>query len=255
LLEKTPVGDGSFSEALKKTSEAKAAFTKDDLIQRGEKLIKASLQHGVLSMRAFVEVDPTVGLICLEAGLILRERFKNHCTIQLCIFAQDPIFYPQDASKQARMSQLLEQACEMSPQDSVLGSTPYVEQDYNGQCRNIDYLFNLADTFDRSVDFHLDYNLDEDTKPLVWYVFEQAHKRQWKKGITIGHATRMSLFSESEWDRLAKLCHGLDVGFVALPHSDLYMQGRVTPYKSRSRATLPLLELQQRDVPCALAVK
>jgi cytosine/adenosine deaminase-related metal-dependent hydrolase len=206
-------------------------------------------------MRAFVEVDPTVGLKCLEAGLELQRKFVNHCTIQLVIFAQDALFYPQDASREAKMIQLLEQACGMTGEDTILGSTPYVESSHGDQCRNIDHVYALADKYNRSIDFHLDYNLDGKTEPLIWYVLEQAHQREWKRYITIGHCTRMSLFAESEWNRVAKLCERLKVAFVALPHSDLYMQGRGVPYKSRSRATLPLLELQTRGVQCALAVK
>lgn len=206
-------------------------------------------------MRAFVEVDPTVGLKCLKAGLELQRRYTNHCTIQLVIFAQDALFYSQDAPKQAQMAQLLKQACEMTHGDTVLGSTPYVDGSHEDQHRNIDHIFALAEKYNRNVDFHLDYNLDENTESLVWYVLEQAHHRRWKRGITIGHCTRMSLFDESEWDRVAALCRGLKVAFVALPHSDLYMQGRSVPYKVRSRATLPLLKLRSRGVSCALAVK
>lgn len=207
-------------------------------------------------MRAFVEVDPTVGLACLEAGLELRRRFRHCCKIQLVVFAQDAMLYADDPALEASMAQLLEKACEMSSAEhAVLGSTPYVESTDENQRQNIRMLFDLADKHNRDVDFHLDYNLDQSSTPLVWFVLEEAHRRRWKLLITIGHATRLGAFNDGQWDRLAQACHGLDVAFVALPHSDLYMQGRTIAYKERSRATLPLLELQSRGIPCALAVK
>ncbi|UZJ55145.1 hypothetical protein CBS101457_004465 [Exobasidium rhododendri] len=254
LLGETPIGDGSFQEALTRTSNAKKAFTREDLIERGSRLITASLQYGVLVMRAFVEVDLTVGLLCLEAGLELQKRFRHHCTVQLVIFAQDPLLDRKDASKQKRMLDLFEQACQLTNEGTVLGSTPYVQDNYKDQCDNIRKLFDLAATYNRNVDFHLDYNLEAEAKPLIWFVLEEAHRRSWKRLITIGHATRLSLFDDEEWDRLASQCQDLKVAFIALPPSDLYMQGRQSPYKSRTRATLPLLELEKRGLVCALAV-
>jgi cytosine/adenosine deaminase-related metal-dependent hydrolase len=206
-------------------------------------------------MRAFVEVDPTVGLQCLEAGLELQSQFRDQCAIQLVVFAQDPLLYPADSSKQQRMHDLFEKACQLTHEDTVLGSTPYVQGTYEEQRGNIRLLFDLADRHNRNVDFHLDYNLDEETRPLVWYVLEEAHRRRWKRSITIGHATRLSLFDGREWDRLAEQCRELRVAFIALPPSDLYMQGRLAPYRIKSRATLPLFELEKRGLTCALAVK
>lgn len=59
-------------------------------------------------MRAFVEVDQEVGLKCLEAGLELKEEFRARCYIQICVFAQDPIFSYEDGGE--AMTRLLELA-------------------------------------------------------------------------------------------------------------------------------------------------
>lgn len=206
-------------------------------------------------MRAFVEVDPTVGLKCLEVGLELKKKYLEYCDIQLVIFAQDPLFYPDEDKKEKEMLNLMKQACKMTGQDTVIGSTPYVEKDYQAQCRNIEKMYDLAARHKRDVDFHLDYNLDFDQEPMIWFVLKEAQRRRWTGGITIGHATRLTLFNDEEWSKLADLCKGLKVSFIALPPSDLYMQGRQSPYPSRNRATLPLLELHKRDLCCALAVK
>lgn len=235
------------------------------IYDRGRRLVQASLQHGVLAMRAHVEVDPTVGHKCLEAGRRLRHDFASHCDIQLVAFAQDPIHYPDDERKQEKMLQLLIEACQ-APDVEVVGSAPYVEtstaretasasKNTMAQRENIRIIFDLADRFDKDVDFHLDYNLDPATEPLLWYVLEEAHRRTWSRHICIGHATRMSLFGRTEWDRVETLCRGLQVAFVGLPPSDLYMQGRGTPYVCRSRATLPMLECVSRFLSTALGVK
>jgi cytosine/adenosine deaminase-related metal-dependent hydrolase len=261
LLDKTPVQDGSFNEAVARTGEAKSHFFEDDLVQRGERLIRDSVEKGVLVMRAHVEVDPTVGHQCLSAGQILKQRYEKYCDIQLAAFAQDPLLYPDDPHKQEKMLELLVGACQSSDV-TALGSAPYVENafknesdNYRAQCQNVRIIFELASKFDKDIDFHLDYNLDPKCEPLLWFVLEEAHRHRWKRMLTIGHATRLSLFKQEEWARLQRLKEGLNVAFVGLPPSDIYMQGRETPYAQRTRATLPLLQLAIRGFPTALGVK
>ncbi len=261
LLDRCTLSDGTFSEALTATASAKAEFTHDDLVARGRRLIAASLSHGVTSMRAFVEVDPTVGLRCVEAGIALQAEFADRCHVQLVAFAQDPLFYP-DAAKQQRMHQLLRHAAQ-SRQVDVVGSAPYVESSPEGdavqqktqQRRNIDFVFKLAEEFGKHVDFHLDYDLDppgaaaEGREAMLPYVLGLSRGRSWDvrgqtRRVTIGHCTKLSVYTEGD---IAALCEGVaeGVSVVALPPSDMYMQGRDQPYASRSRATLPLLELHK----------
>ncbi|KAJ8071071.1 hypothetical protein OCU04_001416 [Sclerotinia nivalis] len=86
------INEGDFSEAMKLTSEAKSRFEYDGLMERGRALVVESIQYGVTHMRAFVEVDFGVGMKCLDAGLTLKREFYDKCYIQICVFAQDPIF-------------------------------------------------------------------------------------------------------------------------------------------------------------------
>jgi cytosine/adenosine deaminase-related metal-dependent hydrolase len=75
------IESGDFKEAMEMTSTAKARFEEEDLMRRGGQLIEESTRHGVTAMRAFVEVDGVVGLKCLEAGLKLKENYKESCNI------------------------------------------------------------------------------------------------------------------------------------------------------------------------------
>lgn len=77
-------------------------------MERGRALIEESVNFGVTHLRAFVEVDQGVGMKCLEAGLALKEEFRKRCYVQLCVFAQDPIFSYEDGGE--AMKQLLELA-------------------------------------------------------------------------------------------------------------------------------------------------
>jgi len=69
-------------------------------------------------MRAFVEVDKTVGMKCLDAGLALKEQFKDRCYVQICVFAQDPIFNYDDGGRAMRA--MLEEAVQRSGVEGML---------------------------------------------------------------------------------------------------------------------------------------
>ncbi|KAL3451268.1 hypothetical protein BJX65DRAFT_269326 [Aspergillus insuetus] len=252
LLPKT----GTFQEALSSTTQAKTQFSKPDLIRRGEWLLAESVAAGVTAMRAFVEVDHTVQHTCLETGLALKEKWKDACEIQLVCFAQDPIF-STDFGEQNRF--LVEDAIrQYSPgQVGVLGTTPYVEASIEAAKRNIEWAVELAMGTGRHLDFHLDYNLsppEEQPEPLVWYVLSILRENGWtsrstNKRVMLGHCTRLSLFREEEWTRLAKEIHenNLPVSFVGLPMSDLYMAAAPSPSdgatKINPRGTLPIPDL------------
>ncbi|KAK6008209.1 hypothetical protein QM012_000112 [Aureobasidium pullulans] len=232
---------GSFDEAMELTSKAKSSFEHDDLLERGLRVIDESVQTGVTSMRAFVEVDPIVGLKCIEAGRSLKDKADLRCHIQLCVFAQLPLFSGDDGGKQIR--RLVEEATNPTYSADVIGSTPYVEDDREKMKNNVEWTIDLALKKDLHLDFHLDYNLDPDTEPLVWYVIDTLKAKNWtsrtKKTIVLGHCTRLSLFKDHEWRRLKEEISDLPISFVGLPTSDLFMMRTETG----ARGTLPVPRL------------
>lgn len=223
---------GSFQEALSLTAKAKQRFTYPDLIKRGEWLLAESVAAGVTAMRAFVEVDHTVDTTCLEAGLALKDAWRDVCDVQIVCFAQDPVFSTSfgDANRT-----LMEKSIGY-PGVDVLGTTPYVETDIGAAKANIDWAIETALRMNLHLDFHLDYNLDRSREPLVWYVVERMKAKCWTrrstdKRVMLGHCTRLTLFTGEEWRRLARVIRDddLPVSFVGLPTSDLYMASPPPP--------------------------
>ncbi|KAL1877644.1 hypothetical protein Plec18167_004608 [Paecilomyces lecythidis] len=236
---------GSFQEALSYTSQAKAKFTTPDLLRRGGWLVAESVASGVTAMRAFVEVDNAVQLTCLEAGIKLKETWKDSCYVQLVCFAQDPIFSGPHRDENRR---LMETAIR-KPEVEVIGTTPYVEATISDAKQNIEWAIDRAIELGKHLDFHLDYNLDGDKEALIWHVVSTIHAKGWTtkapgKRVMLGHCTRLTLFSDEEWTRLASLIqdYGLPISFVGLPTSDIYMASppdvSASPPQVKPRGTL-----------------
>ncbi|CDS01261.1 hypothetical protein [Sporisorium scitamineum] len=186
---------------------------------RMRRLISSSVSHGVTSMCAFVEVDPTVGLMGLDAAKKLKRAYEASCDVQIVAFAQDAVFYPDDEGKEDEMQRLLREATSREEVD-VVGSAPYVE---------------ALSVYDRQ-------NLSEGER-------RRKQKQQQQRNIRFVFDLARQHGKHEDLDQLSTTFSTAGdtvppVSFVSLPPSDLYMQGRTQPYASRSRATLPLLTLQ-----------
>jgi len=233
LLQDSKYGDleiikGDFAEAMSLTGQAKQRFDEDDLLRRGRRLIEESIEAGVTAIRAFVEVDEVVGLKCLDAGLKLKDEFRDICEVQICAFAQLALFTGEGGGERRR--QLMEEAL-TSVDVNVIGSTPYVEGDEGKMIQNIEWTIRKALTTGKHLDLHLDYNLSAGT-PLIWRVLKELVQQGWAHNarplqkICLGHCTRLTLFTKSEWQRLKFEIGNLPISFIGLPTSDLFMMGR-----------------------------
>ncbi|KAK3633500.1 hypothetical protein LTR56_015753 [Elasticomyces elasticus] len=225
---------GDFAEAMEMTGKAKANFTHEDLLERGQRVVDESVAAGVTHMRAFVELDAGVGNKCLDAGLELKGRAEGRCEIQICAFAQLPLFTASQGDEDGKVIRGLMKEAAGKKEVEAVGSTPYVEGERAKMEKNVEWMVSLAIEHQKHIDFHLDYNLDAETEPLVGHVVSTLHAKSWTtsnpgKTVVLGHCTRLTLFSDDEWRRLKTALGDLPVSFVGLPTSDQFIMGKTLP--------------------------
>jgi hypothetical protein len=228
---------GEFKEALSNTSAAKERYTDEDLYLRGSQLLADSYRHGVISMRAFVEVDAVTRFKTVEAAVKLKRDFGHLIQMQICLFAQDPIFSGDNGGLNRGL--LNEALDKYAAHVDALGTTPYVEADQHAAVRNIDFAIRTAMERQLFLDFHLDYHLEPPPSPapgtLLEALLHHLVDHKWteraskdRQAIAIGHCTRLTTMESAVTRRLASLIkdNKLPIHFVGLPTSDLYMMGR-----------------------------
>lgn len=217
---------GDFGEAMSLTSHAKSRFEEDDLLRRGRRLIEESIEAGVTAMRAFVEVDTIVEMKCVDAGLQLKNEFEGRCDVQICVFAQLPLFSGEDDGDANRA--LMTRGLGKDGVDAV-GSTPYVESSEEKQLQNIRWTIERAMQHRKHLDFHLDYNLEIKTAAdaKIWYVVDKIKDEGWREQtVTCGHCTALTLLDDQELRELRRATEECPISFVGLPTSDLFMMDR-----------------------------
>ncbi|KAI5358141.1 Putative metal-dependent hydrolase [Septoria linicola] len=256
------VKEGDFAEAMDLTGQAKAMFEIDDLLERGLRLVDESITAGVTHMRTFVEVDAGVQSKCLEAGLELQTRAAETkaCRIQICAFAQLPLFSPSSGDEDGSVIRTLMRNAAARAGVDVIGSTPYVEEDREKMKRNVDWMIDLSIEHNLHLDFHLDYNLDSQTEPLVWYVVQTLQEKRWKERnsnatIVFGHCSRLTLLSSEDWSKLAHQINDaeLPISFVGLPTSDMFMMRTGQQPEVRGTVNVPKL-IQEHDLNACIGV-
>jgi len=269
LLDRCSIDEGTFSEAMRKTQQAKVDFRAEDLLSRGRHLIRASISHGVTTMRAHVEVDPAVDLLCLDAGMMLKAEFQDSCDIRLVVFAQDSIFtdFYGNMNEQYtnQMSSLLESALEtVGRAVAAVGSAPYVEKGGKAyEMANIVYILDLAEKFAIDVDFHLDFDLSRE--PRLKDLIEEVRKRpafhshpnrparqssMYPLRVTLGHCRSLSRVDPANIHKnIAHMAQGLEIYIVGLPNSDMYMKhtNEAAQYRETPRTVLNALELERQS--------
>ena len=254
---------GDFAEAMEITAKAKGRFEKADLLRRGKWLIAESIAAGVTHMRAFVEVDHIVRMQCLDAAIELKKQFATACKIQICAFAQEPIF---SGTCSAANRELMEAALS-NEHVSVVGTTPYVESDEENTKRNIDWAIKMASGSSLHLDFHLDYNLDRSqsawtdlvTKQLESVsLYRRDQSASKNRTVVLSHCTRLTLHDVPNWQRLSQCVRHLELYFIGLPNSDLYMMGRPKNHEGggeRVRGTLQIPQMIRKyGLQCAIAI-
>ena len=240
LLDRYPVVEGTFTEALEKTLQAKQEYTVADIQTRARKIIEKAIAFGTTAMRVHVEVDPILQLKSIEALLPLKSEYAWGITLQLAVFAQEGI------TNQPGTLELLKKAMAMG--GDVIGSAPYVDSD---PAENISLVFEIAREFDCDVDFHLDF-LDDDAPLLLPVVIKETIKHNWHGRVCLGHMTKLAGLTPAELTAFIPQLKEAGIAILALPATDLYMMARQDTHNVR-RGVAPIDRLAESGIKVGLA--
>jgi cytosine/creatinine deaminase len=240
LSDRSPSIDGTVTEALQVTAEAKRGFTVDDIGARARRVLDAAIRAGTTAMRSHVEVDPIVGLKGLHALLALKREYAPAIDLQLCAFAQEGIL--RSPGTDALLARALEGGADL------IGGCPYNDTDAHAQ---IDIVFRLARDFDVDVDFHIDF-FDEPDHLDVLYVAEQTVRFGWQGRVAAGHVSELAALEPERLEAVATVLKDAGIGVIMLPATDLYLMGRKDARNPR-RGLAPAKRLLAAGVTVAAA--
>lgn len=231
---------GTLQEAIAVTAELKPTFTYEDIMERSHRVIRELVKNGSTHVRAHAEFDPGQGFTGFDAVLELREKYKGIIDIQVVAFPQEGIFkYP---GTEEMMVKAMEKGAD------VVGGIPYNDRSAE---EHIDYVLNLAKTFNKDADFHQDFADNADNLSIE-YLAKKTIEMGWEGRVSVGHLTSLGAVEPQKRDEIIKLIKDAGISVMCLPATDLHLGARKDLYNVR-RTLTPVRALRDAGVNVCLA--
>lgn len=204
---------GTFQESIDLTLDARRRYSRDDLIERGTRVLSLAITHGTTALRAFADVGTVGGLLPAQAVLELRTRFRPLLDIQVVAFPQEGLLRDPGAAK------LLVEAMKMGC--DVVGAFPWFELSDRHAVDHLRQVFDIARRFDADVHAFVD---DEPVAPHIRNLEQLALATLdagWQGRVTASHACGLASYDDHSADRLIRLVREAGISICANAHISL----------------------------------
>jgi cytosine/adenosine deaminase-related metal-dependent hydrolase len=186
--------------------QVKEKYTPENLMERISISAENMINQGCKVARTNIDVDSTVGLMCVEAALEVKKKYADRIDIQI---ASQVLEGAMD--KKAR--EWIEKA---APMVDVLGGLP--SRDRPHQREHLDYIFSIAKDLNKTVDVHIDQNNDPDEKDselLAKAVIENGMQGK----VNAVHCCSLAAHPDDYINEVAKLIHEADMSVIVCPRA------------------------------------
>ena len=211
---------GTLLEGIEIWGERKLTLTKEDIKTNAKNTLKWLITNGVLKVRTHTD-STEKNLITLEALLEVKEEMKGYIDIQVVAFPQDGIFAYKG------MDNLMEVSLKMGA--DVVGGIPQVEFTREDGIKSIEYIFELANKYNKLVDIHTDETGDDQsrfTEVIAKYTITNGMEGL----VTASHTTAMHNYNNDYVSKLMGLIKRAQMNIVTNPSSNALLQNRLDGY-------------------------
>ena len=231
--------EGDLMGAIRAIEAARDRITRADTEARAERAARLIATNGATYIRTHADLTDGNGLASVEALLAVRERLQHLVRLDVVALTGSPVVGPAGANQRA----LLRDAIALGV-DGV-GGCPHLENDAEAA---IDHFLEAAASAGLPVDLHTDEHLDPNRSTLAYLA--AAVDRGFTQRVTASHCVSLCLRPEAEQHQVAEALATAGVTVVALPASNLYLQGR-EHQQAMPRALAPIAALRAAGVNVA----
>ncbi|UUZ94944.1 amidohydrolase family protein [Paenibacillus sp. P25] len=233
---------GTLFEGITLWRRRKTALTREDVLERAEKVLRSLLSHGVLHVRTHADISEP-GLTALRASLELRERVKPYMNLQVIAFPQDGIrACPGNAAR-------LEEALKLGA-DGV-SAIPHGEATREEGVLSLEICFDLAARYGRVVHLFCD-ELDDPHSRYLECAADLAIRTGLGERVTASHVNATAYYSDAYFGKLLGLLARSGINIVCCPLINSAMQGRFDAYP-KGRGIARIKEMWQAGVNVSIA--
>ena len=230
-----PTGD--LLGAIHGLEEVRDTITFDDIVYRAVTAAQLLSRNGVTSVRTHADMTLDGGLTSVLALLEAKRLCRSFIDIQVAML----LGWPLTGSGSENIRSLAQEA--IGAGVDVVGGCPHLDETPE---KAVEYLLQLALDNDLPLDIHADENLRATSRDLehladLMLADKIAHQ------VTASHCVSLSIQGVDVIGRTAEKAAQAGIAVVALPHTNLFLQGRDL-ISSKPRAITPVDALRQAGV-------
>jgi cytosine deaminase len=208
-LVRNPTGD--LAGAIAAMDSLRPVMTPADMIARAEAALRIHLAYGTTHLRSHVNVLTEVGLAGLEAMVEVRERWRGIIDLQLVALVNDT------------SGPLLREALREGA--DVAGGCPHMEDD---PARAVAACLDAAGEAGVPIDLHTDETLNPAALSLVTMA-DLVSRTGFEHPVAASHCVSLSMQPVAAQEEIAEKVAAAGIAVVALPQTNLFLQGRDHP--------------------------
>ncbi len=236
-----PNVSGTLEEGWKLWQTLREELSKQDVKRRARTTLEWFLANGVTRVRSHVDVTAS-HWENVEALLELREEFAGIVELQLVAFPIDSVVADSETLEQ--MTHALEMGV------SVVGGLPHGEDSREEGVEHIRRVVELADSYDRPLDLHID-ETDDPTSRFTEALAVEVRKRGLGDRTTASHLTALHSYPNTYARKVTHLLADVGMNVVTNPLSNSVLQGRYDDFPRR-RGHTRIRALRELGVPVAI---
>ncbi|GAA4260674.1 amidohydrolase family protein [Dactylosporangium darangshiense] len=208
-----PAGD--LLGAIRAMHAAAGGFTKADIARRADRALRTMLAHGTTAVRSHVDVGSSVGMRALEALAEVRAAWAGIVDVQLVALVGNPLA----GEGGANLRDALRNGAD------IAGGCPHLDPEPD---RAVGICLDAAGEAGRPIDLHTDETLDPGKLTLATLA-DLVLRTGFPHGATASHCVSLAVQPVAVQQRVSELVSAAGVAVVALPQTNLYLQGRDHP--------------------------
>lgn len=212
-VQEVGAAQGNLFAAIERMGKHRDGWTASDLRPRMQRAVQEAWQSGTRALRThidWVQAEPPAALAVFEQ---LRDEWRGRVELQFVSLTPLDLFADHAAGERI--------AREVQRAGGALGAFVYRN---DGIVNKLGRVFDLAQQHDLSLDFHVDEGLDADASGLR-SIAQLVRARDFKQRVVCGHCCSLSVQDDAVAHETLALCAGAGLHLVALPTTNLYLQG------------------------------
>lgn len=209
---------GDLMGAIDAMRAARDRLNVEDTIERAERAARLMAANGFSVVRTHADTTLDQGLANVQALVALRDRVRDVIDVEIVALCGWPVVGSAGAAQRALLLDALAAGADL------VGGCPHLEDDRATRAAT-ETLLAIAAEHGVGVDLHTDETLDPDVLDLV-HLADLVTATGFAPRVTASHCVSLAMQPEARQREVAEAVAAAGISVVALPVTNLYLQGR-----------------------------